>query len=137
MHGPSQHGEEGVFLLSKRQKGKRSDILEVQILKGEVSLYDACGLHPGAQHILLGGDVVSTGYPLQIIQVAGDKEEGFCESWTMGHPHTGPESPVYLPALFSWSGQCQAGCTAETPYASWGHPMSLPDTGRAGHQWPG
>lgn len=129
-------GRKGVFLLSKSQKGKRSDILEVQILKGEVSLYDACGLHPGAQHILLGGDVVSTGYPLQIVQVAGDKEERCCESWTMGHPHSGPESPVYLPALFSWSGQCQAGMHSRGPMCILGSPH-VPARHRAGQDTSG
>lgn len=96
-----------------------SDILEVQVLKGEVSLYDACSLHPGAQHILLGGDVVSTGYPLQVVQVAGDKEERCCGSWTVGHDlprsHGTSPSPVHLPALLSWGGQCQAGMHSRVP----------------------
>lgn len=94
-------------MLSKRQRGKRSDILEVQVLKGEVSLYDARGLHPGAQHILLGGDVVGTGYPLQVVQVAGDKEERCCGNWSVGHdpprshgtsPHW-PRVPCPFPSI--------------------------------------
>lgn len=34
------------------------NLLEMQVLKSEVSLYDACGLHPGPQHVLLGGNVI-------------------------------------------------------------------------------
>lgn len=42
-------------------------LLEVQFLESEVSLHNASGLNPGSQHILLGGDVVCFGYPLQVI----------------------------------------------------------------------
>ncbi|CAM2117162.1 unnamed protein product [Caretta caretta] len=43
----------------------------MQILKPEVSLYNARGLHPGPQYILLGWNVVPSGYPLQVIQCLG------------------------------------------------------------------
>lgn len=52
-----------------------SHLLEMQVLKGEVSLYDARGLHPGSQHILLGGNVVPSGYPLQVVQVATERTQ--------------------------------------------------------------
>lgn len=44
--------------------------LKVQVFEGEVCLHDAGGLDSGPQHVLLCGDVVCFGYPLQIIQVA-------------------------------------------------------------------
>ena len=44
--------------------------LEVEVLEGEVSLHDARGLHTCPQHVLLGGDVVRLGYPVQVVQVA-------------------------------------------------------------------
>lgn len=50
--------------------------LEVQLLEGEMSFNNASGLHSSSQHILLCGDVIWLGYPLQIIQVAdGDTEK--------------------------------------------------------------
>lgn len=45
-------------------------LLEVQVLEGEMRFHDAGGLHSGPQHILLCGDVIGLGYPLQVIQVA-------------------------------------------------------------------
>lgn len=59
-------------------------VLEMEVLEGEVGLHDAGGLHPGPQHILLGGDVVGPGYPLQVIQVAGEGAEGRCVSRVVG-----------------------------------------------------
>lgn len=47
--------------------------LKVQVFEGEVCLHDAGGLDSGPQHVLLCGDVVCFGYPLQVIQVA-DRE---------------------------------------------------------------
>lgn len=46
-------------------------LLEVQVLECEVCLHDAGGLHSGPQHVLLRGDVLALGYPLQVVQVAG------------------------------------------------------------------
>lgn len=46
-------------------------LLEVQVLECEVGLHDAGGLHSGPQHVLLRGDVLALGYPLQVVQVAG------------------------------------------------------------------
>lgn len=54
-------------------EGLQPDLLEVQVLEGEVGLHDAGGLHPGAQHVLLGGDVVGPRYPFQVVQVAGEE----------------------------------------------------------------
>ena len=42
----------------------------MQVLEGKVCLHDASGLHPGPQHVLLGGDVVPLTYSLQVVQVA-------------------------------------------------------------------
>lgn len=134
-HNPSQHGEQRVFLLSKRQKGKGSDILEVQVLKGEVGLHNARGLHSGAQHILLGGDVVGTGYPLQVVQVAGDKEERCCGSWTVGHdpprfhgtsPHW-PRVPCPSPSIVHSGWAVPSWDAQQGPH---GHPGVTP----AGHR---
>lgn len=46
-------------------------LLEVQVLECEMCLHDAGGLHSGPQHVLLCGDVLALGYPLQVVQVAG------------------------------------------------------------------
>lgn len=50
---------------------KRS--LEVQVLECEMRLHDAGGLHSGPQHVLLRGDVIRLGYPLQVVQVAAGR----------------------------------------------------------------
>lgn len=50
---------------------KLADSLEVQIFEGEVGLHNASSLNSRPKHILLRGDVVRPGYPLQVIQVAG------------------------------------------------------------------
>lgn len=42
-------------------------LLEMQVLEGEMCFHDACGLNSGPQHILLRGDVIRLGYPLQVI----------------------------------------------------------------------
>lgn len=43
--------------------------LEVKVLKSEVCLDDTGSFHSGPQHVLLGGDVVCSCYPLKIIQI--------------------------------------------------------------------
>lgn len=43
----------------------------MQVLEREMRLHDAGGLHSGPQHVLLRGDVLDLGYPLQVVQVAG------------------------------------------------------------------
>lgn len=55
--------------------GESGILLEVQVLEGEMRFHDAGGLHSGPQHILLRGDVIRLGYPLQVIQVADGKVE--------------------------------------------------------------
>lgn len=51
----------------------------MQVLEGEMCFHDAGGLHSGPQHILLCGDVIRFGYPLQVIQVAGgSRQAGLC-----------------------------------------------------------
>lgn len=47
----------------------------MQVLEGEMRFHDAGGLHSGPQHILLCGDVIRLGYPLQVVQVADGNEE--------------------------------------------------------------
>lgn len=47
----------------------------MQVFEGKMSLYNACGLHSGSQHILLGWNVIHFGYPLQIIQVAAGRKK--------------------------------------------------------------
>ena len=42
----------------------------MQVLEGEMRFHDAGGLHSGPQHVLLCGDVIWLGYPLQVVQVA-------------------------------------------------------------------
>lgn len=44
-------------------------LLEVQVLESEVCLDDAGSFHSGPQHVLLGGNVVCSCYPLKIIQI--------------------------------------------------------------------
>lgn len=44
-------------------------LLEVEFLESEVSLHNAGGLDSSSQHVLLGGDVICFGYPLQVIQI--------------------------------------------------------------------
>lgn len=39
-------------------------------------LHDAGGLHAGPQHVLLRGDVLTLGYPLQVVQVAATGSRG-------------------------------------------------------------
>lgn len=51
-------------------------LLEVQVLECEMRLHDAGGLHPGPQHVLLGGDVLTLGYPLQVVQVTATGDRG-------------------------------------------------------------
>lgn len=46
----------------------------MQVLEGEVRLNDACGLHSGPQHILLGWDIGGLGYPVQIVQIAEEND---------------------------------------------------------------
>lgn len=48
-------------------------LLEVQILETKVSLHNASSLHSAPQNILLCGNVAATGYPVQVIQVAGQR----------------------------------------------------------------
>lgn len=43
----------------------------MKVLEREMRLHDAGGLHSGPQHVLLRGDVLGLGYPLQVVQVAG------------------------------------------------------------------
>jgi len=120
----------GLFFALEKTKGKGSDILEVQVLEGEVGLYDAGGLHPGAQHVLLGGDVVGTGYPLQVVQVAGEGAERRCGSWTAGHdpPESHGASPRRPRVPCPQPGTIQLGWAApswaaqQTPPAPRGHP---------------
>lgn len=50
-------------------------LLEVQFLESEVSLHYTSGLDSGSQHILLCGDVICFGYPLQVIQVTRQREK--------------------------------------------------------------
>lgn len=50
-------------------------LLEVKILEGEVGLNNTRGLHSGPEDILLSGDVIRDRYPVEIIQVAGDKSK--------------------------------------------------------------
>lgn len=50
-------------------------LLEVEFLESEVSLHDAGGLDSGSQHVLLGGDVIGFGYPLQVIQITERERE--------------------------------------------------------------
>lgn len=140
---PARHRERGVcFFPSENAKGKGSDILEMQVLEGEVGLYDAGGLHPGAQHVLLGGDVVSTGYPLQVIQVAGEGAERRCGSWTVGHDPSKshgaslhcPRVPCPHPGIVrsAWAAP-KPGSTAD-PICTLGSPRGLARhrQGRAG-----
>lgn len=47
--------------------------LEVQVLECEMRLHDAGGLDSGPQHVLLRGDVIRLGYPLQVVQVAAGR----------------------------------------------------------------
>lgn len=42
----------------------------MQVFEGEMRLHNACGLDSSTQDILLCGDVVWFGYPLQVIQIA-------------------------------------------------------------------
>ena len=42
-------------------------LLEVQVLEGEMCFHNAGGLHSGPQHVLLCGDVIWLGYPLQVV----------------------------------------------------------------------
>lgn len=44
----SAMGRKGYFFALEKAKVNGLDLLEVQILEGEVGLYDASGLHPGA-----------------------------------------------------------------------------------------
>lgn len=55
------------------EKKKRKVSLEVKLFEGEVRFHDARGLDASPQHVLLCGDVVGFGYPLQVIQVADRK----------------------------------------------------------------
>lgn len=48
----------------------------MQVLECEVRLHNACGLDSGPQDILLSRDVGGLGYPVQIVQVAEEEEEG-------------------------------------------------------------
>lgn len=45
------------------------DLLEVQFLEGEMRLHDAGGLDPSSQNVLLSGDIIGLGDPLQVVQV--------------------------------------------------------------------
>lgn len=63
-----------VFLSFKwPSNAKVKSSLEVQVLECEMRLHDAGGLHSGPQHILLRGDVIRLGYPLQVVQVAAGR----------------------------------------------------------------
>lgn len=60
-------------------------LLEVQVFEGEMCFHDAGGLDSSSQHVLLCGDVVWLGYPLQVIKIA-EKSNKNCFSifgkWT-------------------------------------------------------
>lgn len=92
-------------------------VLEMEVLEGEVGLHDAGGLHPGPQHILLGGDVVGPGYPLQVIQVAGEGAEGRCVSRVVGQGTSRVlgDIPGVAPGT-NWAGQRRAPGHADTPH---------------------
>lgn len=55
---------------SSRKPSQGDVVLEMQVFEGEMCLHDPGGLDPSPQHILLRGDVVCLGYPLQIVQIA-------------------------------------------------------------------
>lgn len=57
----------GFFYCRKLRNGEA--LLEVQLFEREVSLHNASGLDTSSQHVLLSGDVIRFGYPLQIVQV--------------------------------------------------------------------
>ena len=48
-------------------------LLEVQVFECEVCLHDACGFDSGPEYILLSGNVARGRYPVQGIEVAGEK----------------------------------------------------------------
>lgn len=108
-------------------------VLEMEVLEGEVGLHDAGGLHPGPQHILLGGDVVGPGYPLQVIQVAGEGAE-VSQVVGQGTSHVLGDILGVAPGT-NRSGQRQAPGTEtppihspETPYGlgTWGQGRAAP-----------
>lgn len=45
-------------------------LLEVEILESKVCFHNSSSFDSGPQHVLLGGDIRTVGYPLQVIQVA-------------------------------------------------------------------
>lgn len=47
----------------------------MQILEGEVSLYDASGFDTGSQDILLRRDVGGLWYPVQVVQITKGEEK--------------------------------------------------------------
>lgn len=53
--------------LRQSQAGTGCDLLEVELLEGEVGLHNACGLHSRPKNILLSWNVVRLGYSIQII----------------------------------------------------------------------
>lgn len=53
--------------LCHAQAGKGFNLLEVQLLEGEVCLHNACSLHSCPKNILLSWNVVDLGYSIQII----------------------------------------------------------------------
>ena len=55
----------------------------MQVLEGEVGLYDARGLHSGPQYVLLGRDVGGLRYPVQIVQIAERKEQQINKQTTL------------------------------------------------------
>lgn len=58
-----------VHITKREFKHMKQLSLEVQIFESEMRLHNPSGLYSGPQNILLGGNIVGSSYPIQIIQI--------------------------------------------------------------------